>query len=611
MSLVTLIEQSILLNPKGGHHDLLLFLQSSGLRESELEQFKEAWSRAHLTNTSFGKKVDNPQSFAQDVLKELCANSESAKNASNITIALEDIIRNSGQGNVHESFSKVVDMGACIHAAVNSAFSSSEIENLRPELNLFDSMAILRNGLRGAKFRWQHSAHGVQNVSFVPVDVSLLGDPAIIQGELLLKDSNNALHPADFLSSNHIVGVRVSSRQPLFQTRAWDTYEAMTLFFSPNLPSAFPLPLKAHMEVGGSLLVVFERSVDINPIASFSKAALSVFLHKIPSCIVTWCNQLGQTYFKLLENSYSLVKIPTLLDCYVRGSGALLVGNQVFSSSNASPETHSRSLQIFIKFAVDLLSEVLCLSRKVTYVFPEDGTNTSEDNISLVAGSSLEIHIGGSVKGQLVHLVNRVKSRTNANSDVSESEGEPSTGSVLVMVEGDAGVATVASFGAQSGGGATGDSTNSGLFLTSLHPGFVDFFITSSLDSSSSSGEAAELVTSHSENSTRVPPASSSSYGRDMKDFDESGSSFLEGMHGEFTGVPARRGRSLRVTVLPRVVSPSLDVQELIALLEMSYLLQNPRLLLQAHCFRSQESWDEISVMSDWVKIKTSIRGYG
>ena len=253
-------EKSILLNlliralesNAEAHIKLLHHFEESGITEEQLHQFKRAWSKAVVKESSFRSQefLDN-LIFAEDVLQNIdCSNCsegfgwETLKKAENFLTVVEVGCQSSSSAPA--ALSPLLKLK--LDLMMLSSKLKGSVEGTGKRTDSFDEGSIMafRQWVRKSRCTWTRQ-HKV--IHYSPLS-QLLG---------VMNEVNGSLNRGDEVSS--IVGVKVNVMQPTNHTRCWITYQCLSEATAMGHYNMLPLPIR--VETGqsstASMLIILEQ----------------------------------------------------------------------------------------------------------------------------------------------------------------------------------------------------------------------------------------------------------------------------------------------------------------------------------------------------------------
>lgn len=431
--LARIICDSITAFPEDSHQKVYSFLLEEGIGEKEATIFRQSWSKSILGIQSFGRsKQENidVNLFEKDFIRELSCNDEVVNSVLNalITIANKmDKVAELNSGHL---------TGNCINSrdTLESLSSMNAIEQVFSEAVaaqkiIAESMVVhdfpllgdsslyqLRNSLKNTVVSWMlHQQTVLCGASFSPLDTRLHGKPIFISGNIENK-AQSALssyyHSIPLnLGSQAVVGMRISSMQPVFTERAWNAFMCLNELAAINaVENCFPVPINCTMEnnAGSSATVLVFESVQCKALHDLRGPVLATFLRKYPSIVMAWCLQLFALIKSLKRCSGKLLQaINPIKDVFVRENGLLLFGNVAFSGNCDRGEDFSDAPSL-LTISHNILSEALGVSRRVDIelgmpsnrMFSEDQSRSSskahqsrENALSEVTDTTVAFHV--------------------------------------------------------------------------------------------------------------------------------------------------------------------------------------------------------------------------
>jgi hypothetical protein len=609
LALLQIVRDSLIASPEDAHLKVFQFLHSAGASEEEKKLLQTAWTRVSMANEAFGKKggVD-AELFGSELVKELAAdkrdlakieemitsfqaliasretNKKSKKKDSSAS-KLNSIYDLKKSGGVLANLTSMAKVGNDITNAQNSAYPSRGSigdSAISGSIEAEESVLAHRRSARTAKFlvhgRKPHQASAL----YSPLCVKSLGMAEIVHGDAQYKHSIALTHGERTAKASNtpIIVLKITSKQPSIHSKAFITYQCLHEILPSGDPRLrmFPVPLgcQRHPDQAGPNLV-FELPV-CKPLAPMLGSALSVYLRKYPSIVLSWCAQIGAT-MRSFRNCISgcPVRLPTLQDVYISENGHLTVGNTVFEECEDNSDSGNVDIAEFFR---DILTSSLSLSRSVNCMLqpsltgadenePEPVTeeeetaaqlkaakrvDAAEQVISIVEGNELDLLF----KGHHCHGIRILR--------VGDNSIDFNKANLQVHVYGESATASLSS--------TSGDSVNTTLKVTANKPGSVLLRVVAQLNSNSNS--------SSNNNKSNI--------------------NFL--------------ALDIRLIVVPAFPVQSPALLEVIAKLQSSQLSRNNDMFMSSHAIRlihpetgepapdAMQQYTEVQVHNDWTQIR-------
>jgi hypothetical protein len=487
-------------------------------------------------------------------------------------------------------------MGADLARVLANIYTSSDThaddKGSRNTANtqLFESIGLFRKSLRGTKLRWGGSVLPA-DVLYIPLDSTIHGLPDVVKGKLDMQLRTDRQDLNVYMGTDELIGLSVSSRQPVHQERGWVAYQCLNELLSSHGLNLFPLPVGVHREASNlATIFAFESAAGCVPLSSLYGPALSTYLRRTPQVMLKWCAQLSRTYRSLLACSGSLMKsIRVDSDVFVRENGHLLVGNVAFEAVRPGLKAgYGRGL---LSVYCELLARTLCVSRTENVQLREvhgadldrddvidggitgDGaerTNKMEEEdrvLAVVVGSTLELRVSG-------HGCTAVQLQDG------RAASSASAGATATAVVGRAGRASHGGASTASAAGSTPtqeeENSASKLYINiAVSQGAYTDYLTATVAQPEGAGKPVRLVL----NTTR-PGVLSLHMSARVVDSDSGGAEL-----GDKEGRYRHRGCRLRVVVIPNYPVESVSLQDLVGHLEECHAWGNPDILLHSQLF--------------------------
>jgi hypothetical protein len=612
-----IIEDSLRSFPEDAHQKVLQFLLDAGLDEAQSLRFRQAWSKVVLGAQAFGRntkqKVDVPL-FSEELIRELSYSDEVVTkliNSSEACLKLDhhrDTLESTNQAATVQEDTKnprdtiaaleaVTAMGADLARVLANIYTASDTHTEgkssrhdTASTQLFESIGLFRKSLRGTKLRWGGSVLPA-DVLYIPLDSAIHGLPDVVKGKLDMQLRTDRQDLNVYMGTDELIGLSVSSRQPVHQERGWVAYQCLNELLNSHGLNLFPLPVGVHREASNlATIFAFESAAGSVPLSSLFGPALSTYLRRTPQVVHRWCAQLSRTYHSLLACSGSLMKsIRVDSDVFVRENGHLLVGNVAFEAVRPALKTgYGKGL---LSVYCELLQRTLCVSRTESVQLREvhsrsfdkddalggdgEGGSTELESkaveedcvLAVVVGSTLELLVGG-------HGCTAVRLRDGR----AATSGASAAGAATAAAGRAGGLGLRASHAGAPAGAAAASSQEEETSASTLNinivvsQGAYTDYLTATVTQPEGAGKAVRLVL----NTTR-PGVLSLHMSARVADSD-SGEKEKEGRY-------RHRGCRLRVVVIPSYPVESVSLQDLVGHLEECHVWGNPEILLHSQLF--------------------------
>ena len=614
-----IIEDSLRSFPDDAHQKVLQFLLESGLDEKNSLKFRQAWSKVVLGTHAFGKgeKNINPELFSEDLIRELSYSDDTVTKLLNTSLAC---LKYDNKGTYSNSINAIECTKNSLHTiaaldAVNSAGNdlarilsalykekSGYIDRQAANTELIECIGLFRKSLRGSKMNLGGSILS-STASYTPLDSNIHGLPDLVKGTLDMQTKTERNDLNFYMSTNELVGVKVSNKQPIHQEHAWNAYLCLNELLSCKSLNLFPLPVGVLRDTTNlSITFAFECAMNAKPLSRLLGPVLSTYLRRLPHVVHRWCAQLAQAHWALQNCSGTLSKpIRVNSDVFVRDNGQLQVGNIGFDA--APPSSYQQgSSRNFLRSCCEILKQGLCLSRTEKVELSEDDAVGSVDGaeevesagdqvLAVVVGSTLELVVSSHGCTEVAWLDGAVgkwdsslsRSKPMLRGGQRETSPSPAPSSPISSAAGRAGTLLVnaavsvgtytdyVDVASVSSGTTSGFANTMRLRLRALRAGVLSLHL-SAATSESSEGRRCKMV-------------------------------------------------RLKVILIPAYPVESVLLQDLIAHLEESESRLNPELLLHSQLFLRQErsvdagGTDEDTtireVQKDWQDIIRIIGNHG
>lgn len=597
-----IVTESLVAFPDDAHIKVLIFLSAAGATDDEKKRVQQAWSAVTLASEAFGrrnKRPIDPVLFGDELIRELAYGDKelarldkligsfktvvAEQQTATTPVTLKNLAELKKPGGPLALLQSMTKIGRELTAALNTTYETVDVaagSHLAKVPSASNDKAIMewRRSCRGGKFVWHGRKSANASTLYVPLGSQEHGCVETVYGEVAFKSTDDKGRA----TSNAIpaVGVKVTTKQPSLLSRAWTSYQCLHEVVSAEKQQLqlFPTPLGVQRETGAAtsasasnITCVFELP-NCRSLSPLLGPALSTFLRKYPSVVLTWCAQLGIAARTLRTcRSGRLVRSPMLSDCFVKDNGQLLVGNIAFettlgidAASTADAGQNTNDLSAFI---LQLLSSTLSLSRRLDIVLAtassggdlaDYSTIGGADDIvaSIMEGCEIKLIFSGhSCRGVSLDIMGE-KVGTNGSAS-TRSATDASKSRLQIVVQGEAGVASVTS--------SSWKSTETSVTVKAMSAGLLLLRAFTLASLGESGGES----------------------------------------------VAGRRASTVRIVVVPVYPVMATELQEVICLANNAYASNNCNGLLNAQSLKSpcQATEDERSVMTDWIEVASRVSG--
>jgi len=514
-----------------------------------------------LADQSFGRGKANaldPRRFAAELdshlRKEIPENDqfESIAAALNHEMYQINAAENSGCLSSMQRLSSIGDSLSTCSRVIEKYFDERDTLS---ETEFMERLYEFKSFVRGGKCTWHHSKVN-ESDQFLPVKVSVLGGGEVFFGSFKSKSVNPQF------ASCAAVGFKVSHCKPVHQKLAWETFQVMTELATYR-SSLFPFPLNAHFDSTRAAVFSFENPKCV-PLKHFLSAALSVNLMKYPRVILAWCRQFYAAVCVLkLKGGRILAPQPNLTSTFIRENGTLVLGDQLFEPSNGALQLkrNKESIGLLVRYFSDLLSSVLSLSRtEHVSVSVSSADDSREETIYIAQGGCLSLRFTGSEVDKVL-IETAAEDITRARKPdirgiqedleralLSEDSTEDNDKILYVDIQGNPRTVEIM------------DRSNGGIGILEIK--------------AKSTGAVTLKV--YSAKSVRVDGAQAEDASMVSDDGD--------GNSRHHSSVS--RGNAIHLSVLPPPLSTSMELQELVHLIQSAAQCDNKELLLEAQALR-------------------------
>ena len=571
-----IIIEAIAAYPDDASSHILEFLsraateKDSDITSMEKEAFFKAWNRCILKSKAFGvKSATDPAAFCDDFIKELTYSCEASSELSGLLneFSTENFARDSYSKSLHT----MSNIGRGLLSALNESYRHTD--QLDGFSSFDEAMLAQRQRKRGAKFSLDaNSKKPLLMLSpYRPLSQTLLGSMEHVYGHMLLKHKHSTPSPAELSSYKSeflpddlpIVGVRLTDRRGIitYQARAWAIYyflyEAAAV--GGNI-CIFPSPQGIEKLASANnvdTIFIYEQ-LSPKPIVPLFGINLAHFLRNYPTIIHAWCLQLSVAIDILLRPDITILQHFIPSDLYVLDNGLLALGNIAIVKQNCPRGEDKKKRERVVDFFSSILRSCLCLSRQHTVdlrVNSREVHAESEDMdgnkevISVMEGCTLDLTFTAT-SISLLHITRREEGGRDFLTQMSED-------TAIIDISKNLGVVDV-----------TVDASNKILKLTAISEGSLQLRV--------SVCGVSNSVTS------------------------------IE-MSSGYNCLPSQSSRDIRIEVVKATPILSVDLIELIALLELSFT-GSKESYLAAQCFQRGgvgPAWSNyLSEESRWVLAK-------
>lgn len=299
-----IITETLQSHPDEAHQKILAYLSDHGrMDEKQALQFKQAWSKVVLGSEAFNRrnssshKFIDPSIFADELVNEICSGDKYLAKLQKIKLSAGS--SSGSSSSIHATLHQLNELIDNIAMISKETYTYTDVEGPYTnidDINKFESVAIFRQAIKGAKLKWAPSHSREKGVEYQPIDVVLHGQPEAFLGELELPGTKGVHTVPTHLSSTLIRGVRVSSHQPLQQERAWNTYIGLQEMICTGRLNMFPTPVGATRDSSDMSSVFALERVTCTRFDSHLSASLSTALRRHPRVLEVWCLQLSSAF---------------------------------------------------------------------------------------------------------------------------------------------------------------------------------------------------------------------------------------------------------------------------------------------------------------------------
>ena len=547
-----IIIEAIAAYPDDANNHVLEFLRraakekDSYITSTEKEVFFKAWNRCILKSKAFGvKSATDPAAFCDDFIMELTNSCEVSSKMAGLLkeFSTENFTRDSYSKSLHT----MSNIGRGLLSALNESYRYAD--QLDGFSSFDEAMLAQRQRNRGAKFSMDaNSKKPLLLLSpYRPLSQTLLGSMEHVYGHMLLKHRHSTPSPAELSSYKSeflpddlpIVGVKLTDRRGIitYQDRAWAIYyflyEAAAIGGNVCI---FPSPqgITKLASVNNIDTIFLYEQLSPKPIVPLFGTHLAHFLRNYPTIIQAWCHQLSVAIDIILRPDVTILQHFVLSDLYVLDNGLLALGNIAIVKQNC-PRGEKKRERV-VDFFSSILRSCLCLSRQHTVDLRDNSREVHKDSedmdgnkevISVMEGCTLDLTFTAT-STSLLYITRTEEGGRDFITQMSED-------TAIIDISNNLGVVDV-----------TVDASNKILKLTAISEGSLPLRV--SVCGVSNSVTSMEV---------------SSSY----------------------NCLPSQSSRDIRIEVVKAMPVLSVDLIELIALLELSFT-GSKESYLAAQCFQ-------------------------
>ncbi len=606
-ALLEIVKDALVASVDDAHERVYDYLINSGMDDVGSLLFKQCWTKVYLASQAFGRKDTpvNPILFAEELIKELAANMPDIKVITNITKECvlmstngkkkrnekNNVVINSAPSAPQAVFNTLKQMsllGKDINDAYSIAYSNKNNDNsmINNTYNYTEAILAYKRAVKLIKHTNNSPASsknnkvssGYSNVVYTPLDKgNYYGYPEVVYGHADLRLHNNRSYCGieEHVATCH---VRVSAKQAVYQSRGFNALEFLYEAVVMKSYNIFPWPIGIIRgdNTNNNLVTFVYENPTCRHISELFSPNLSTYLLLYPSVIIHWAQQLGLAYDIIQKKSTGYLlqftrDLSIKSDVFIRENGTLLLGNLgiVLSPINGTQvsTTPAVTFDSFSLFMFNLLSTILGISRSIdihmTYSsvhnpLDDDDLGIDETVVTVVEGCNIDLIFHN-------QIATKYQVNSKSKSDKVEKSATGVTNPMTIDIEGDHGAVHVVDM--DSTVSATGllQSSNIKININAVKPGNV-------------------LIKVKSINSKPI---------RTDSDGNEPTSNTVYS--------------NIRILVVPQRTTYSVELTELVALLESSYTSKKP-LFLAAKCIKYVEPTEKSeefhqTLHDDWSEV--------
>jgi len=608
-ALHAMVKEALVVSVDDAHERVYDYLINSGMDDVGSLLFRQCWTKVYLASQAFGRKDTpvNPILFAEELIKELAANMPDIKVITSITKECVLMSSNGKKKRNEKSGSSVINnapsnpqavfntlkqmslLGGDINDAYSIAYSNknndkSMINNI---YNYTEAILAYKRAVKLIKHT-NHSSSasknnkvssGYSNVVYTPLDKgNYYGYPEVVYGHADLRLHNNRSYCGieERIATCH---VRVSTKQAVYQSRAFHALEFLYEAVVMKSYNIFPWPIGIIRgdNTNNNLVTFVYENPTCRHLGELFSPNLSTYLLLYPSVILHWAQQLGLAYDVIQKKSVGYLfqftrDLSIKSDVFIRENGTLLLGNLgiVLSPINCARENTSTpavSYDSFSLFMFNLLSTILGISRSVdvhmayssaSNALDDDDLGIDETVITVVEGCNIDLIFHNQIV--TAYVING-KSKSDKSSTSAPGVMNP----MIVNIEGDHGAVHVVDMDSTISSIGMLQNSQIKININAIKPGNTLLRVKSI--------NSKPIRT----NSDDSEPLSNTVYS------------------------------NIRIIVVPQRTTYSVELTELVALLESSYTSKKP-LFLAAKCIKYVEPSEKSeefhqTLHDDWAEV--------
>ena len=402
-------------------------VKNSCITSTEKESFFKAWNRCILKSKAFGvKSATDPAAFCEDFITELTYSCEDSSKLSGLLkeFSAEYFAVDSHSKSLHT----MSNIGRGLISALNESYHHTE--QLDGSSSFDEAILAQRQRNRGAKFSIDVSGKKslLLLTSYRPLSQTLLGSVEHVYGHMVSKQKHST--PASAGSSSYksegppddlaIVGVKLTDSRGIitYQARAWAIYNFLyEAAAKGGNVCIFPSPqgIEKCASVNNIDTIFLYEQLSPKPVVPLFGIHLAHFLRNYPTIIQAWCLQLSVAIDIVMRPDVTILQYFKLSDLYVRDNGLLALGNIAVIKQNSARGEDRKKRERVVDFISSILRSCLCLSRQHTVDLRvnsrevctgSEDMDGNEEVISVVEGCTLDLSFTAN-STSLLHIVRK------------------------------------------------------------------------------------------------------------------------------------------------------------------------------------------------------------
>lgn len=332
--------------PQEAHIKILNFLQEINVDTNEIEAFKTSWSRVILANEAFGRKNQpiRPEIFASEFINEFGKKNENALSLKELTEQLQTIsqeIHNLGLNDITKEISDsdyyaftilTKDFDTIYNEIKDSASKvfpmpqNYEIWSFKEQERNTNILETYKESISNVKMIWRKNE--LIEYKYYPFDFDFVGKPKLRIGKLSMSTAakKNYSFPL-FYSTDDIIGVHIQEVEPIAWKNAWNSFAYLYDMIPMKLFNIFPKPLDfTRVEMTPTVIFGFENP-QVQEFNEFVGVDFSNLIRKYPTILKTWCVQLVYAVRMVsLTKGLAMFDFVHTRNIFITNEGLLLFG---------------------------------------------------------------------------------------------------------------------------------------------------------------------------------------------------------------------------------------------------------------------------------------------